>query len=65
MSANPIAVPHVVKGRLVVLTTGELMAPVVGGTGKYAKAQGTVTVGAGTGNVPNTFRLVLPSPFSA
>jgi len=55
----------VVKGELIGLTNGGLVAPVVGGTGRYAKATGTVTVGPGADHVLNTYRLVIPTPFSA
>ena len=54
-----------IRGELIGLTKGGLVAPVVGGTGRYAKATGTVTVGPGTDHVLNTYRLVIPTPFSA
>ncbi len=55
----------ILRGELVGLTNGGLAVPVVGGTGKYAKAHGTLTVGTGKTRVLNTYRLVLPAPFAA
>jgi hypothetical protein len=55
----------ILGGELVGLTDGGLSVPVVGGTGRYAKARGTLTVGAGKSRVLNTYRLVLPAPFAA
>jgi ABC-type sugar transport system substrate-binding protein len=36
-----------------------LQYPVVGGTGRYASARGTLTVGTGDERAPNVYRLVL------
>jgi hypothetical protein len=52
-------------GELVGLSNGDLAVQVVGGTGKYADARGSLVVGTGRNRVLNTYRLVLPSPFAA
>ncbi|HUK45849.1 MAG TPA: hypothetical protein VLV28_11190 [Gaiellaceae bacterium] len=38
-------------------TPAGLVVPVIGGTGVYADMHGTLTVGKGKDNVPNTYRL--------
>jgi hypothetical protein len=55
----------ILRGEVIGLSNGGLTAPVVGGTGTYAHAHGTVTVGAGTKRVLNTYLLILPAPFTA
>jgi hypothetical protein len=42
------------------LANGVLQFRVAGGTGRYAKAMGTVLVGAGSKRALNTYRLTLP-----
>ena len=48
-------------GSVIPLGNGVLQFRVAGGTGRYAKATGTVVVGAGNERVLNTYRLNLPS----
>jgi hypothetical protein len=52
-----------VRGPLRMLRDGSQRYPVVGGTGRFAGARGTVTVGASSGTRPrasNVYRLTLP-----
>ena len=48
-------------GTVVPLANGVLQFRVAGGTGRYAKARGTVLVGSGDKRVLNTYHLTLPS----
>ena len=48
-------------GSVMPLTRGSLWIKVVGGTGRYAKATGSVLVGPGDKQSLNTYRLNLPS----
>ena len=41
---------------------GGLVVPIVGGTGKYAYARGTLTVGPGKDRVLNTYRITILRP---
>ena len=41
---------------------GGLVVPIAGGTGKYAYARGTLTVGAGRDHVLNTYTFTLTRP---
>ena len=47
------------EGEVTVLPNKNLSVPVVGGTGKYANASGTLLVGSGTTSAPNTYSLIL------
>ena len=47
------------EGEVTVLPNKNLSVPVVGGTGRYANASGTLLVGSGTTSAPNTYSLVL------
>jgi hypothetical protein len=49
------------KGRITVLAKGGFVIPVAGGSGKYAKARGTLTVAAGETHVLNTYSLAFES----
>lgn len=49
----------VFKGELTVLPNNTITIPVVGGTGKYANASGTLLVGSGSKQALNTYRLVV------
>jgi hypothetical protein len=51
----------ILRGRLRALGNGGLTIPIAGGTGNFAGASGTLTVGPGDDHVLNTYRLVLPS----
>jgi hypothetical protein len=46
-------------GEVTVLPDDSITVPVVGGTGKYENASGTLLVGAGSKRAPNTYRLVI------
>jgi hypothetical protein len=48
-------------GSITLLARGSLRIKVVGGTGRYAKATGSVVVGPGDKRSLNTYRLTLPS----
>jgi len=50
----------VLKGEVVVLTAG-LAIPVIGGTGRFARAKGYVLVGHGSKRVLNTYALTVPT----
>jgi hypothetical protein len=39
---------------------GTSVVPIIAATGAFKGAAGTVTIGAGSGNAPNTFKLTLP-----
>jgi Dirigent-like protein len=45
------------RGNVIGLRDGGLVIPVTGGTGTFAHMTGTLTVGAGSQNVPNTYHL--------
>jgi hypothetical protein len=47
------------SGAVTVLADKSVTVPVVGGTGTYKHATGTLLVGAGTKTSPNTYRLVI------
>jgi hypothetical protein len=49
-----------VRGDVLVRQDGELMIPVVGGSGKYKNAIGFLTIGPGKKKALNTFELTLP-----
>jgi hypothetical protein len=49
-----------VEGDVRPTASGGLTIPVVGGTGRYASATGTLTVGPGDRKVLNTYTLTLP-----
>jgi hypothetical protein len=49
------------SGTVYTTTAGALVVPVVGGTGDFANARGTLTVGTAKGRVPNTYRLTFKS----
>ena len=51
----------ILQGVVTGLKNGGLIIPVTGGTGRYAKARGTLTVGPGKTRALNTYRLVLPN----
>ncbi len=53
------------KGEVTVLPNSNLSVPVVGGTGKYANASGTLLVGSGSKRAPNTYSLVLAGTAAA
>ena len=47
------------SGDVIVLPNNRLVVPIVGGTGQYANASGTLLVGTGSKRSPNTYRLIL------
>ena len=47
------------KGAVTVRADSSVTVPVVGGTGTYKDATGTLLVGTGTKSSPNTYRLVI------
>ncbi len=47
------------SGLVTVLADNSITVPVVGGTGKYTNASGTLHVGAGNKQSPNTYNLVI------
>ena len=47
------------SGEVTVLPNNRLVVPIVGGTGKYAHASGTLLVGSGSKRAPNTYSLYL------
>jgi hypothetical protein len=47
------------EGAVTVLPNDTVTVPVVGGTGTYANASGTLLVGSGNGQAPNTYRIVV------
>jgi Dirigent-like protein len=49
------------RGTVVSLGNGDIVIPVVGGTGTFAHMTGTLTVGTQANHVPNTYRLVSPA----
>jgi hypothetical protein len=49
-----------VRGAVLVRADGQLMIPVVGGSGKYKGATGFVTIGPGQKRVLNTYDLDVP-----
>ena len=49
-----------VRGAVLVRADGQLMIPVVGGSGRYKGVTGFVTIGPGTKRVLNTYDLTLP-----
>jgi hypothetical protein len=49
------------NGRVTVLPNKELIVPIVGGTGTYANATGTLLVGTGSKRALNTYALFLPA----
>ena len=49
-----------IKGNVTPIAGGGLEIPVVGGTGRYAAATGTLTVGPGEKRVLNVYKLTLP-----
>jgi hypothetical protein len=48
-------------GRVRALANGGLVIPIAGGSGKFAQAKGTLTVGPGKNNVLNIYELTLSS----
>ncbi len=50
-----------IKGPVRALTSSILQVPVVGGTGRYASAKGTLTVGPGEKRALNVYELKLPA----
>jgi hypothetical protein len=53
------------SGSITLLANGGLVAPITGGTGKFAHVRGTLTVGPGKDHVLNTYRLTRPSSLVA
>jgi len=49
-----------IKGPVRAVSGGSIRIPVAGGTGRYAAATGTLTVGPGETQALNVYRLVLP-----
>jgi dirigent-like protein len=49
-----------IRGNLRPLANGGIQIPIAGGTGRYARATGTVTVEAGDDPVLNVYRVTLP-----
>jgi Allene oxide cyclase barrel like domain len=49
-----------ISGTVRPVAGGSLQIPVSGGTGRYAKATGTLTVGPGENRALNTYRITLP-----
>jgi hypothetical protein len=49
------------RGAVLVRADGELMIPVVGGSGRYKGATGFLTIGPGKKRVLNTYELQLPA----
>jgi hypothetical protein len=49
------------SGTVTPLADGDISIPVVGGSGKYENARGTLIVGAGARRAPNTYRITVPS----
>ncbi len=49
-----------IRGTVRPVAGGSLQIPVAGGTGRYAKATGTLTVGPGENRALNTYRITLP-----
>jgi len=49
-----------VRGAVLVRADGQLMIPVVGGSGKYRGATGFVTIGPGKKRALNTYELTMP-----
>jgi Allene oxide cyclase barrel like domain len=49
-------------GSVLSTPAGGLVVPIVGGTGKYAYARGTLTVGPGRDRVLNTYRIAIQRP---
>jgi hypothetical protein len=49
-----------IKGEVRLILGGGIRIPIVGGTGKYADATGTLYVAAGEERVLNVYRLTLP-----
>jgi hypothetical protein len=47
------------SGLVTVLADSSITVPVIGGTGKYKNASGTLLVGAGNKRSPNTYKLVI------
>jgi hypothetical protein len=47
------------RGDVTVLPNNRISVPVIGGTGKYANASGTLLVGSGLKRAPNTYTLVI------
>jgi hypothetical protein len=53
------------RGKMTPVSRTTVTVPIVGGTGKYENATGTLLVGAGLKRAPNTYRLLLegtPAP---
>jgi hypothetical protein len=49
-----------VRGAVLVRADGQLMIPIVGGSGKYKGATGFLTIGPGKSRALNTFDLTIP-----
>jgi hypothetical protein len=49
-----------IKGPVRAVAGGSIQIPVAGGTGRYADAKGTLTVGPGDKRALNVYRLTLP-----
>jgi hypothetical protein len=49
-----------IKGNVRAVAGGGIQIPVAGGTGRYAAATGTLTVGPGENSALNVYRLTLP-----
>jgi Dirigent-like protein len=49
-----------IRGAVRPVAGGSIQIPVAGGTGRFAKAKGTLTVGPGEKQALNTYRLTLP-----
>jgi hypothetical protein len=49
-----------VRGTVLVRADGQLMIPVVGGSGKYKGATGFLTIGPGKKRAVNTYELTMP-----
>ena len=47
------------RGKMTPVSRTSVTVPIVGGTGKYENATGTLVVGAGLKRAPNTYRLLL------
>jgi allene oxide cyclase-like protein len=54
-----------VRGAVLVRADGQLMIPIVGGSGRYQGAIGFVTIGPGKKRVLNTYDLTLPGASAA
>ena len=50
-----------VRGAVLVRADGQLMIPIVGGSGKYKDATGFLTIGPGKKRALNTYELTIPA----